>query len=181
MANRIISGFNEEITVRIIEDAIIETGPPPVDFSFISFGSAGRMELTFNSDQDNALIFAEEPGKPVELSRKYFLELGARISRRLDESGLYLCKGGFMAGNEKWCQPLSVWKEYFNDWIVNPEPENILNISVFFDFRHVFGELKLFGELEDHVFNIINGRSAFFYFLAQSVSRSGLRLTYSEI
>ncbi|HPR30817.1 MAG TPA: putative nucleotidyltransferase substrate binding domain-containing protein, partial [Prolixibacteraceae bacterium] len=35
----------------------------------------------------------------------------------------------------------------------------------------VYGERALFSNLEDYVFSILKGRSAFFYFLAQSVSR----------
>jgi PAS domain S-box-containing protein len=170
IAARIISAFNDAITSHIIDTAISEVGKPPVPFAFIVIGSAGREELAFNSDQDNAIIYDNSGNIPSEALQQYFVKLGEKVCKRLDESGLHKCPGNYMASNPKWCQPLSVWKNYFTDWIENAEPENILNISVFFDLRHAYGEPALFNRLEDHVFEAMKGRSAFFYFLAQSVS-----------
>jgi CBS domain-containing protein len=145
-----------------------ELGKPPVNFAFISIGSAGREELTFNSDQDNAIIYENNSEISPEVIQDYFGMLSSRICKDLDKSGLQLCKGGYMASNPKWCQPISVWKKYFNEWIVNAEPVNIMNISVFFDLRYIVGEKKLFQELEDYIFDVLQGRTAFFYFLAQT-------------
>jgi CBS domain-containing protein len=170
VVGKIISAFNDAITSHIIDTAISEIGKPPVPFAFMVIGSAGREELAFNSDQDNAIIFKETNDIPTEELQQYFLNLSVRVCKRLDESGLHKCPGNYMASNPKWCQPLRVWKNYFTEWIVNAEPENILNISVFFDLRHAYGEPALFNKLEDHVFEAMKGRSAFFYFLAQSVS-----------
>jgi len=167
--NRILSGFNDSITTKIIENAIREVGEPPVPFTFISFGSGGRSELTFNSDQDNAIIYADDSSLPPEELNAYFLELGTKVCNHLDAAGLDRCPGGYMASNPKWCQPLSVWKEYFTDWIVNANPENILHFSVFFDLKQAFGDEGLFNNLEDFIFDSLKERSAFFYFLAQSV------------
>jgi signal-transduction protein with cAMP-binding, CBS, and nucleotidyltransferase domain/PAS domain-containing protein len=167
---KMISKFNDSITRRIIETAISELGQPPVPFAFVTLGGAGREELAFNSDQDNAIIFAESETISNEKLQEYFLTLSARICKHLDTSGLPLCQGNYMASNPKWCQPLSVWKNYFSDWISKAEPENILDISVFFDLRNVYGNQDLFNNLEDHIFEQLHGKSAFFYFLAQSVA-----------
>jgi len=165
---KIISGINDKITQKIIQDAIMELGAPPVDFCFITLGSSGREELFLNSDQDNAIIYADSESISTEAIHNYFLNLSEKICLNLNKSGLPLCEGGYMASNPKWCQPLSVWKEYFNEWIVNAEPSNLLNITVFFDFRLVSGSLSLFNRLEDYIFEILQGRTAFFYFLAQT-------------
>ncbi len=170
IAGKIISDFNDAITGCIIENALSELGEPPVPFAFMVIGSAGREELAFNSDQDNAIIYNDNENIPDETLQQYFVKLGERICKRLDESGLHKCPGNYMASNPKWCQPLRVWKNYFTEWIVNAEPENILNISVFFDLRHAYGDPNLFNKLDDHVFESMKGKSAFFYFLAQSVS-----------
>ncbi len=166
---RTISMFSDAISRKIIQNAINELGEPPVPFVFIVIGSEGREEPVFNSDQDNAIIFRDDPSIPLEIQYDYFNRLAAKVCRNLDETGLPLCKGNFMADNSKWCQPISIWKEYFNDWIVNSDPQNILNISVFFDLRMIFGKHELFKELEEHVFHELQGRSAFFYMLAQSL------------
>ncbi len=167
---KIISGYNDNITVKIIEGALKEMGEPPAPFAFVSLGSEGREELVFSSDQDNALIYGDDSESDRDSVREYFLELSSKICNRLNESGLQLCTGGYMASNPKWCQPFSVWKEYFGNWIVNAEPANIMNISVFFDLRYVYGDRGLFDSLEDYIYNILSGKSAFFYFLANSVA-----------
>ncbi len=167
---KIISGYNDNIIVKIIEGALKEMGEPPAPFAFVSLGSEGREELVFSSDQDNALIYADDSDIDSDSVRVYFLELSSKICNNLHESGLQLCTGGYMASNPKWCQPLSVWKENFSNWIVNAEPANIMNISVFFDMRYVFGSIEMFNSLEDYIYNTLSGKSAFFYFLANSVS-----------
>lgn len=166
----VLSGFNDSITQQIITNAIKETGPPPVPFSFFSFGSAGRREIAFNSDQDNAIIYEDSDEIPETELQKYFLTLAEWICRQLDQTGLAMCKGGYMASNPAWCKPASIWKKYFLEWIENAEPENILNISVFFDFRHIYGDELLFSKLEDYVYEILKGKTAFFYFLARNIS-----------
>jgi CBS domain-containing protein len=133
-------------------------------------GSAGRNELVLSSDQDNAIIYDDSPEVSEPEKQSYFIKLGEKISGRLQKSGLQLCPGNYMASNSKWCQPLSVWKEYFAEWIETPDPENILNVSVFFDLRFSYGSHNLFDELNDHVFTILNGKTTFFYLLAQSVA-----------
>jgi PAS domain S-box-containing protein len=165
-----LSGFNDAITNQIISNAIKEIGKPPVPFSFFSIGSAGRRELAFNSDQDNAIIYKDTEEIPETDLQQYFLALSGRICQQLDQSGLMLCKGGYMASNPAWCKPLSAWKNYFAGWIDNAEPENILKISVFFDFRHINGDERLFDELEQFVFDTLKGKTAFFYFLARNIS-----------
>nr|HPR33588.1 cache domain-containing protein [Prolixibacteraceae bacterium] len=112
----IIKEINEQITIRIIENTLRELGPPPVAWAFISVGSAGRGELVFNSDQDNAILFDDHPDIPREAIQHYFLQLASKICSQLDNSGLPFCTGKYMASNPRWCQPLQTWKEYFNEW-----------------------------------------------------------------
>ncbi|MFO7574988.1 MAG: DUF294 nucleotidyltransferase-like domain-containing protein [Bacteroidales bacterium] len=168
---RILSHFNDAITRRIIEMAIRELGPPPSSFSFVVFGSAGREELTFNSDQDNTIIYTPSDSLTAEETKEYFMKLGSRICTSLHETGLVRCKGGYMASNPQWCTGLEEWKGYFNDWIMNSEPDSLLNFSVFFDFRLLYGDETIFTELEDFVFDSFKRRTTFFFSLAQSITR----------
>ena len=174
---RILSQFNDDITVRIIEMAIRELGPPPAPFSFVVFGSAGREELTFNSDQDNTIIYSVSSSLSPEETKDYFLKLGARLCNALHETGLTRCKGGYMASNPQWCTGLEEWKGYFNDWIMNSDADSILNFSVFFDFRLLYGNEEIFTELEDFVFDSLKRRTTFFFSLAQSI----IRIKYPSI
>ena len=74
-----------------------------------------------------------------------------------------------MAKNSKWCQPLSTWKKYFTDWVTTANPQNILDIKLFFDFRFVYGSEELARSLQTHVKKLLTGNDPFFLYLSESV------------
>jgi CBS domain-containing protein len=74
-----------------------------------------------------------------------------------------------MAKNPRWTQSISTWKKYFTDWIHTGNPHDILEASIFFDFRHVFGEENLIRELREHVNQVSDNKSVFYYHMAQAV------------
>ena len=93
--------------------------------------------------------------------------------------GVEYCDGDVMASNPQWCQPLSVWKEYFRKWVELPVPDAVLNSSIFFDFREVHGELALAAELREHVGRLLGKRPGmFFNLLAQGVVERELPLGF---
>ncbi len=86
----------------------------------------------------------------------------------LAETGFLLCKGDNMAGNQKWCQTIGVWKKYFSDWINNPGPDELLTVSIFFDFRFCFGDSELSDELTHYVRNDLKTNDIFFHHMASA-------------
>ncbi len=173
---RITAAFSDAIAKRVVELAIEKTGPPPVKFAFISLGSEGREEQTLKTDQDNAIIYH---GKYSEEVNEYFLQLSEKITGCLSDIGYEYCIGEVMASNPRWCQPLSKWKEYFSEWVENSDPESILDTSIFFDLRFVYGDKSLVDELKNEIKNIIDSKAVFFAHLAKSVNRSKA-VTFSE-
>ncbi|MBU1343970.1 MAG: hypothetical protein KKE44_16085, partial [Proteobacteria bacterium] len=110
----LVTAFSDAILNKIFEFALMEVGPSPVPFAFITLGSEGRKEQTLKTDQDNAIVFMDPDSKKSEaLVQAYFLKLGEKVCMWLDQAGYDYCNGGIMAKNPKWCQPLSVWKNYF--------------------------------------------------------------------
>jgi PAS domain S-box-containing protein len=166
---QISSAVSDAITKRVIELAIEKTGPPPVGFAFISLGSEGREEQTLKTDQDNAIVFQGKNTKDVQ---EYFGELAENINKWLNDIGYEFCKGKIMASNPKWCQPVSRWKEYFREWVENSDPENILDTSIFFDMRFLYGDKTLVDELKDEIKKSTESKAVFFNNLAQSVQRT---------
>lgn len=166
---RIISSVNDAIHQRVISLAIEESGPPPCRFAFMVMGSEGRLEQTLATDQDNAIVIEDLPGERGEEVRPYFLKLGEKINHALHAIGYNYCKGEIMAMNPRWTQSLLSWKKYFTDWIHTGNPHDILEASIFFDFRYVYGEESLIRELRDHVHSESDHQSVFFYHMAQAV------------
>ncbi len=166
---RIITSVSDAITKRIISLAIEDHGAPPCDFAFMVMGSEGRKEQTLVTDQDNAIIF-EETDNPEE-AKEYFLKLGKHICGNLNEVGYEYCEGGIMAENPKWTRSVSGWKDHFSVWINDSDPQSILEASIFFDFRSVSGNETLVNKLRNHVNELTDNKSVFFYHLAQSITK----------
>ena len=71
-----------------------------------------------------------------------------------------------MARNPRWNLPLGDWRQVFSDWIRTPEPRALMNASIFFDFRPVYGHVDLAFELRDSIFADIDKQPLFLNLLA---------------
>jgi PAS domain S-box-containing protein len=166
---RIMSSVADATTVRLIGLAEAELGPPPVAYSFVAFGSVARGEQTLATDQDNAIIYADPPAEKQSEAQAYFLRLGEKVCGWLDQVGYRRCKGEAMASNPKWCQPLSRWRQYFTDCVTAANPQDLLDVNIFFDFRCVHGEAGHVTELRQLLHDLLaSGQHVFFFHLAQS-------------
>ncbi len=145
---RLITTVSDAILGKIIALALAEMGPPPCPFAFMVMGSEGRKEQTLCTDQDNAIVYQDGAGAECQ---GYFLQLAETICTWLDQVGYAFCKGGIMAKNRQWCQPVSVWKEYFFSWVRAAEPEDLLSSAIFFDFRSAYGKGELVAELRGYL------------------------------
>ncbi|MFZ5900575.1 MAG: DUF294 nucleotidyltransferase-like domain-containing protein [Bacillota bacterium] len=144
--------------IRLAEEEMVLEGygKPPVPYCFVNMGSAGRKEQTLRTDQDNAIIYAKpEPERETAVSG-YFLTLGGKIVDNLEACGFAKCKGDVMASNPKWCRSLDDWKETLSRWIARAEPEDIRMLTIFLDFRPVYGSHELAGDLWEVIFAAFN-------------------------
>ena len=165
---RIITTISDTVLERLVDMAIEEIGEPPVRFAFISVGSEGRGEQTLVTDQDNAIIFEDIDESMAEQVHDYFHRFATMICTWLDEVGYQFCKGEIMAMTPKWCQPISVWKSYFSDWIGESTPEDLMEVSIFFDFRCLYGDKRFVDELHEHIRSRAQNQKAFLYQMAQN-------------
>ena len=165
---RFLTTVSDAILQKIIGFALDEMGPPPARFAFMVLGSEGRKEQTLKTDQDNAIIFEDLPARAGKAAMKYFLSFAEKVCGWLDQAGYSFCKGGVMAKNPKWCQPLQTWKRYFSDWILTAAPEALLQASIFFDFRGAYGDGGLIDELRSHLFDSLVGWQGFFRHLTEN-------------
>lgn len=165
---RIITTVSDAILGRFIDFAIKELGQPPARFAFISLGSEGREEQTLATDQDNAIIFEDVTEEEKDTVFSYFLTFSERVCTWLDKAGYDFCKGDVMAMNPRWCQPIGKWKEYFSCWITEAKPQDLMEVSIFFDFRCMYGDVGFIQELREDITKRVANRDAFFYQLAQN-------------
>lgn len=169
----IISEINDIIIQRAVQLAINKHSPnhpeaSKVKFCFLSMGSEGREEQLLRTDLDNAIVFEDVPKENVENTQAYMLLIAQEVMETLFTCGFQACPADMMANNPKWCQPLSQWKKYFSDWILSPNQQALLNATIFFDYRPVFGHKKLAEELTEHIYQEIADKSIFLNFLAKN-------------
>ena len=137
--SQIITLLNDHVARRAIEIVLAETGRPPVPFTWLAFGSEGRQEQTLKTDQDNGILFVLPDGKSADAVRAELLPVARRINEALDACGYPLCTGNIMASNPACCLSLEEWKQRFSRWIDQGTPEHLLNASIFFDVRVLWG------------------------------------------
>ncbi len=144
-----MSGLNDLVAMRIIELIEDEFDLPAVPWCWMLFGSEGRLEQTFATDQDNGLVFLPPDAGSTESQRQDFLPFCEAVNKALHHCGFELCRGNIMAGNPLWCLSDVEWRARFESWLRTPEPEALLNSTIFFDFRPLYGSFELVDRLRD--------------------------------
>jgi CBS domain-containing protein len=137
-----VSALNDLLTVRVIEVTADGFDLPPVPFCWIALGSEGRLEQTFSTDQDNGLVFEADDADAGQV-REGLLPFARAVNEALAACGFPLCKGNVMASNPQWCLTLGEWQHAFSRWLETPDPEALLNASIFFDLRPIYGRTAL--------------------------------------
>lgn len=170
---KIITEIFDRLVQKVLEIAEKNYGQPPVPYCWIVFGSEGRREQTFKTDQDNAIIYSD-PSTPDEEGeiRRYFDNFTSFVRNSLVKIGFPPCTADYMASNPQWCQPLRVWKGYFSNWITTPVPEAVLKSLIFFDFRPLYGKSGLFEELRDFILSMLKAQRIFLGYMANTIVKN---------
>jgi len=169
---QIIALLNDHITRRVIALMLAEHGVPRTPFTWLAFGSEGRSEQTLKTDQDNGMLFVAADASGADAARQELLPLARKVNEALDACGFPLCKGNIMASNPECCLSLAEWDQRFARWIDKGEPEDLLNASIFFDFRAIHGDETLAAKLRATVLRRAAATPRFLRQLAQNALRN---------
>ncbi len=166
-SGRVITAITDAVTIRLLQLAEAQLGPPPVPFAWVAAGSQARREQTARSDQDNCMVLADTFDEA--LHGAYFKALSKTVCDGLDACGYVHCPGEMMAMTDRWRQPLARWKQYFRSWTQAPEPKALMLTCVFFDLRCIYGQVSLLDELRDEA---LKGSQANGIFLAHMANNA---------
>jgi CBS domain-containing protein len=131
---RLVSRLGEALLGRIFAWAEEELGPAPAPWAWLAFGSEARREQPLLTDQDNALVYADEGAD----RRDWFQAFAERVNDDLEAAGIAACTFGNMARALN--GTLSEWKERFHACVDERRPHPA---ALWFDHRKLGGALDV--------------------------------------
>ncbi len=120
-------------------------------------GSEGRGEQILKTDQDNALILADD----CTITEEELKEFTNKFTETLVDFGFPRCEGNIMVSNPYWCRKKSDFKNLIFQWVNEPSGDNFMNIAIFYDAICVSGDKELITKLKEYLFNISSNSQQF--------------------
>jgi len=155
----ITSGLNRRLFRRLF--AMV--APPSVlqNGCLLLMGSEGRGEQTVRTDQDNALLLAQNV---PEADLAQFRE---RFSGALDRFGFPPCPGNIMVRNPVWSQTVESFTRQLKAWVFNRDADSAMNIAIFYDAVAVAGPTGILTGVKETLIELMQGEAALLAHFAQ--------------
>lgn len=171
----LISHLNDLLTERLVEMIAQRHGLDLQRCCWLAFGSEGRAEQTIATDQDNGLVFdSDDPAR----DRPAWLAFAREVNEALDACGFPLCKGNVMASNPQCCLTPDEWWARFDLWIEHGAPADLLNASIYFDFRALAGRVELVQPLREKLLREAAKTPRFMKQMAENALRNRVPLNW---
>jgi len=120
-------------------------------------------------------VFAsDEPQR----DRAQWLKFARRVNEALARCGYPLCKGNVMASNPANCLTQEEWTRRLANWIEHGSPEDLLNASIYFDFRSVAGHVELLRPMRELFGGQVPLPPRFMKQMAENALRNRVPLTW---
>jgi CBS domain-containing protein len=127
----------------------------------------GLTQLISSLNDHNGIVFAVPPDL-AEATRQAFLPFALEVNKRLDTLGFPLCKGNVMASNPQLCLSLEEWHQRYNNWLRSNSPQALLDATIYFDFRPLYGDESLTDELVEWLKKHVPSATLFLRFMAET-------------
>lgn len=168
----LVSVLNDRLSQRAIELVRVRHDLERISWCWLAFGSEGRLEQTFSSDQDNGLLFQSHDGASPAAARERLLPFAREANQALDACGFPLCKGNIMASNAELCLSLEEWRAKMAGWIEASVPKALLEAVICFDFRPISGDASLAERLRAWVHELTRRHPVFLRHMAANAMRA---------
>jgi len=167
-----VSVLNDRLCQRVIEIVRKRHQWDQISWCWLGFGSEGRLEQTFSTDQDNGIVFVARDGAAPNAVRPLLLPFAREVNGALDACGFRWCKGNVMASNPQLCLSADEWRDRIGGWLENSDPQALLDATIYFDFRALYGDATLAAELRDWIADRRRMRGAFLRQMAANALRA---------
>ena len=163
-----VSILNDRVCQRIIEIVRNRHRWERIGWCWLAFGSEGRLEQTFATDQDNGLVFESHGGATAAEVRARLLPFAREVNEALDTCGYPLCRGNVMASNPDLCLSVAEWQAKMEGWLHNSEPKALLDATICLDFRAMHGDGRLASVLRDWLLGRTRAAANFLRLMAEN-------------
>ena len=130
--------------------------------ALLVMGSEGRDEQIIKTDQDNALVVANDTD--VALLRPYMDE----FSKQLISFGFPPCDGNIMVNNPYWCKTQREFEKQIEEWLEGNDMDHYMDLAIFFDAKCVAGDETLFTPLKEKVVDMVKQKDVFMAYFARN-------------
>ncbi len=159
--SRLISQLNERLFNKLFK---LIASPEILEKScLIIMGSEGRSEQILRTDQDNALILADN----CNISQEEINNFTQQFTEHLIDFGYPRCEGNIMVSNPYWRKTISEYKDTIYDWVHHPDEEKYMNLAIFYDAIQVAGDKQLLYDLKDYMYKVCEHVPSFHSFFAK--------------
>jgi CBS domain-containing protein len=152
----IIAEITSDLNRRLFRKLFEMVAPPSIRYNscLLLMGSEGRSEQTVRTDQDNALLLADEvpPGDLTQFREDF--------SSALERFGFPPCPGNVMVRNPVWSQTVESFELQLKSWVFSRDPEAAMNLAIFFDAASVAGVSDLVLRAKQALVGLMQGETA---------------------
>ena len=136
-------------------------------------GSEGRWEQIVKTDQDNALIIADDFHWPDAEKQRVLTQ----FTEDLIAIGFPRCPGNIMVSNPEWARTISDWQAVMGLWRTDMTEETQMKMAITLDGHFVAGNKALFSTLSHWMQQHLRGNDIFLAHFAQPVMSFAVPLT----
>ncbi len=163
-----ISKLINQLNKKLLDKLFIMLAPEELigKSTLVVMGSEGRGEQILKTDQDNALILDDD----CTISDEKLQQFTTLFTETLVDFGFPRCEGNIMVSNPYWCRRESKFKDLIYEWIMQPSPDNFMNLAIFYDAVSVSGDRAVVLRLKEYLFKIASNSQQFNAHFAKFIS-----------
>lgn len=162
---RYISKLLSQLNEKLFNKLFVLIAPQELKSKscLVIMGSEGRAEQILRTDQDNALIIAED----CTLSKDEIDSFTQSFTEHLIDFGYPKCDGDIMVSNPYWRKNIKEFKDTIFDWVHQPNEEKYMHLAIFYDALPVAGDKELLYTLKDYMYDICSQVPSFHAYFAK--------------
>jgi len=163
-----ISKLINQLNQKVMNKLFLITAPQSLigKSCLVVMGSEGRGEQVLKTDQDNALIIADD----CEISQEELMAFTHDYTEHLVDFGFPRCEGNIMVSNPYWCRRHKEFKNLIFSWITNKTGDDFMNLAIFYDAVTASGDKELLQSLKEYIFKIGATSQSFFMHFAKIIT-----------